>query len=127
MFAKVATLLLTLGLVGCTLLALRQARLQAASELAQAQLRIQRADERLYELRSQVAARVTPREVEVLAKASGDLRPATNEVPPAIAMLQQPTPAAATRAAQQTTPKAPAAKPTAPKKSAPQLAKTERF
>lgn len=127
MFAKVATLLLTLGLVGCTLLALRQARLQAASELAQAQLRIHRADERLYELRSQVAARVTPREVEVLAKASGDLRPATNEVPPAIALLQNPQSHTTSRTAQQPAPKAQPGKPASPKKSAPQLAKTERF
>ena len=55
--------------------------------MAQAQLRVQRADERLYELRTQVAARVTPQQVEVLAKASGGLRPATNEVPLEIAAL----------------------------------------
>ncbi len=81
MFSKLTFLVVSLGIVGCCLLALRQQRLQAASEMAQAQLRVRTADERLFELRSQVAARITPKEVEKLAIDAGGLRPATNEIP----------------------------------------------
>jgi hypothetical protein len=81
MFAKLTFLIVSLGIVGCSLLALRQQRLQAASEMAQAQLRIRESDERLYELRSAVAARITPQEIEKLASVAGPLRPATNDIP----------------------------------------------
>jgi hypothetical protein len=81
MFSKLTFLIISLGIVGCSLLALRQQRLQAASEMAQAQLRIRAADERLFELRSMVAARITPQQVEKLATDAGGLRPATNDIP----------------------------------------------
>ncbi len=81
MFSKLTFLIIALGVVGCSLLALRQQRLQAASEMAQAQLRIRAADERLFELRAMVAARITPQEVERLAIDAGGLRPATNDLP----------------------------------------------
>lgn len=81
MFSKLTFLIIALGVVGCSLLALRQQRLQAASEMAQAQLRIRAADERLFELRSMVAARITPQQVEKLAIDAGGLRPATNDLP----------------------------------------------
>lgn len=81
MFSKLTFLIVALGVVGCSLLALRQQRLQAASEMAQAQLRIRTADERLFELRSLVAARITPKQVEKLAIDAGGLRPATNDIP----------------------------------------------
>jgi hypothetical protein len=81
MFSKLTFLIISLGIVGCSLLALRQQRLQAASEMAQAQLRIRAADERLFELRSMVAARITPQQVEKLAMDAGGLRPATNDIP----------------------------------------------
>jgi hypothetical protein len=81
MFSKLTFLIVALGVVGCALLALRQQRLQAASEMAQAQLRIRAADERLFELRSQVAARITPQQIEKLAVEAGGLRPATNDLP----------------------------------------------
>lgn len=60
MFAKLCAVILALGVVACSLLALRQSRLQAASELTQSQLRIQRLDERLWALRSEIASRVAP-------------------------------------------------------------------
>jgi hypothetical protein len=74
-FAKLVAVVLTLGVCGCTLLALRQSRLQVASELAQTQLRIDREDEQLWILRSRIAARVTPSEVERMAADVGPLRP----------------------------------------------------
>lgn len=85
MFAKIATIMLVLGLTGCGLLALRQARLQAASEAAQAQLRIARGDEQLLSMRAQIASGVTPQHIALLAAARGGLRPATNDIPGALA------------------------------------------
>ena len=86
MFAKLAALILALGIIGTSLLALRQQRLQAASEAAQAQLRIQKLDEELLTLRAQVASAVTPSAVEKLVASvhttdGSPLRPATNDVP----------------------------------------------
>lgn len=90
MFQKLAALILALGIIGTSLLALRQQRLQAASEAAQAQLRIQSLDEELLTLRAQVATAVTPTAVEKLAasvqtKDGSALRPATNDVPLSLA------------------------------------------
>jgi hypothetical protein len=59
-FAKLAVIIVAIGLAACGLLAMRQARLQAAHELAQAQLRIARVDERLLTLHAQIADRITP-------------------------------------------------------------------
>ncbi|MFO0857091.1 MAG: hypothetical protein U0640_07020 [Phycisphaerales bacterium] len=86
MFPKLAALILALGIIGTSLLALRQQRLQAASEAAQAQLRIQKLDEELLTLRAQVASAVTPSAVEKLVASvhttdGSPLRPATNDVP----------------------------------------------
>ncbi|MDX2131406.1 MAG: hypothetical protein SFY69_05075 [Planctomycetota bacterium] len=75
MFAKCVVLILAVGACGCALLALRQSRLQVASELARTQLRISAADERLWSLRSQVAERTNPRNIEVLARGLGPLKP----------------------------------------------------
>ncbi len=86
MFARLAFLVVCLGLIGTSLLALRQARLQAASEAAQAQLRIASADEELFSVRAQVAATVTPSAVEKLASSMHPMRPATNDIPTALAM-----------------------------------------
>jgi chromosome segregation ATPase len=88
MFPRLAFLIICLGLIGAALLALRQARLQAASEAAQAQLRIAAADEELFALRSEVAAKVTPSAIEKLASSLHPLRPATNELPTEIAKGQ---------------------------------------
>ena len=67
MFAKLVAVVLVLGACGCALLALRQSRLQVASELAQTQLRIEQEDERLWVLRARIAERVTPEQVEQMA------------------------------------------------------------
>ncbi len=71
MFAKLAAVILALGIVGCSLLAMRQSRLQAASELAQTQLRIGRLDERLWLLRGEIARRVSPEAVDRIAEEMG--------------------------------------------------------
>ncbi len=81
MLAKLVTVVLALGVVGCGVLSMRQARLQAASELAQAQVRIAMADDTLTALRADVAQHVAPIEVERVASAAGPLRPATNDIP----------------------------------------------
>lgn len=81
MFAKLVTMVLALGVVGCGVLAQRHARLQAGSEAAQARLRIAAADDSLRDLRAQVASAVAPVEVERIASAVGPLRPATNDIP----------------------------------------------
>ncbi len=64
MFAKVAVVIIALGICACSLLALRQARLQAANELAEARLRVRAIDERVSLARTAIASRVTPEQVE---------------------------------------------------------------
>lgn len=81
MFPKVVLLVIAVGAGACTLLAMRQSRLQVASELAQSQLRVCEADERLWLLRSQVAAAVTPQSVERLARALGPMKPLRDGLP----------------------------------------------
>lgn len=81
MFAKLVTMVIVLGIIGCGVLAQRQARLQAGSEAAQARLRIAVADDALRDLRARVATAVAPTEVQRVATAAGPLRPATNDIP----------------------------------------------
>lgn len=75
MLVKCGMVVLAIGATACGLLTLRQSRLQAASELAQAQLRIGTSDEKLWALRSQIAERVTPGNVERMAASVGPLKP----------------------------------------------------
>lgn len=86
MFAKLCAVVISIGVVGCALLALRQSRLQAASELTQVQLRIAEHDRRLWQLRADIAERTTPRQIEEMASALGPLVPMVpdaQDVPPA--------------------------------------------
>ncbi|MBK7405235.1 MAG: hypothetical protein IPJ41_11530 [Phycisphaerales bacterium] len=64
MFAKAVVVIIALGVCACSLLALRQARLRAANELAEARLRIRAIDERVSIVRTEVASRVTPEEID---------------------------------------------------------------
>lgn len=82
MFAKILFLILGLGLIGCALLAARQARVQAAHELADTRLRIVRHDAELLRLRALIAERVTPGNVERLAAGILPLAPMLPGVPP---------------------------------------------
>lgn len=75
MFAKLVVVILTIGACACTLLSMRQARLQAAHELARAQLRVRACDERLWALRADIGRRVMPDQVRQMADALGNFRP----------------------------------------------------
>lgn len=81
MFAKLVVLILSLGAIACGLLALRQSRLQAASETAQVQLRISKHDEKLWALRSEIASKVAPQQIERMALDVGPLRPMIPGIP----------------------------------------------
>lgn len=81
MFAKCAFVVVAVGACGCGLLALRQSRLQVASELARTQMRIAAADERLWALRTRIADRVSPRNVERMAAVIGPLKPIMDPLP----------------------------------------------
>lgn len=75
MFAKICCVIVAVGAFGCALLALRQGRLQAASELTQTQLRISKLDHRLWTLRAQIAEATTPTAIERMAAGLGQFRP----------------------------------------------------
>lgn len=75
MFAKLVVVVLTIGSCACTLLSLRQARLQAAHELTRAQLRVREADDRLWAARAEIARRVMPDQIRQMATALGSFRP----------------------------------------------------
>ncbi|VAX42796.1 hypothetical protein MNBD_PLANCTO03-1770 [hydrothermal vent metagenome] len=68
MFAKIVVVILALGICACSLLALRQARLQAANELAEARLRVRTIDERVSIVRAVIAGSVTPEQVEEMTR-----------------------------------------------------------
>lgn len=75
MFGKCVLVILAVGTTGCALLALRQSRLQAASEMVRIQLGIREQDEELWLLRTQIAERVTPEQVRQMMSDVGPLRP----------------------------------------------------
>ena len=75
MFAKTCVVIVAVGAFGCALLAMRQARLQAASELTQTQLRISKLDHRLWDRRAKVAEATTPTNIERMAASIGRFRP----------------------------------------------------
>ena len=92
MFGKLATLIACVAACGGWLLSLRHERVQALSELTQAQLRINRQDERLWMLRTQVAERITPPRIEALAAGMVDLQPIVPSqvfTPDQLAMIKQ--------------------------------------
>lgn len=60
MFAKLVVLVLAVGGTAVGMLALRQSRLQAAHEAAEARLRMRAHAERTMELRVRIARRITP-------------------------------------------------------------------
>ena len=73
MLAKIAAIILTIGIVGCVLLTNRQLRLQAVHDLAVLQRRVAEHDRTLWHLRAEIAANVIPRNVEQLARSLGPL------------------------------------------------------
>jgi hypothetical protein len=78
-FAKIAVLIVSIGMVACALLGIRQGRILAAAETAQVQRRVAEHDRTLWRLRIEIASRVTPEQVESKALAIGALRPLNSE------------------------------------------------
>jgi hypothetical protein len=74
-FAKLAVVILSFATCGAWLLSLRHERVQALSEATQAQLRIDRKDERLWMLRTKIAQRITPPQIEQMTAGLIDLQP----------------------------------------------------
>lgn len=71
LFAKMVVLVLAVGGTAVGVLALRQSRLQAGHEAAEARLRMRVHAERTMELRSQIAARVSPERLASFAHDAG--------------------------------------------------------
>lgn len=75
MFAKLVVVVISFAIMGAWLLSLRHERIQALSETTQAQLRIDRKDERLWMLRTKIAQRITPPQIEQMTAGLLDLQP----------------------------------------------------
>jgi hypothetical protein len=73
--AKIVFLIVGMATIACSVLAIRQSRLQTASEIVQAQVRINAMDERLAALRIAVAEQVAPERVREMAADLDDLIP----------------------------------------------------
>lgn len=74
-FWKVMMLILSIGACGCTLLSLRQQRLDAVHEMAATQRAIVKADRDLLSLRIKIAQAVSIGRVDQLATALGPMGP----------------------------------------------------
>lgn len=70
MIARAGVAILAIGLTAAGVLALRQARLQAAHEMTQARLRAALLDEQLAELRATIALETTPEALEAYREES---------------------------------------------------------
>lgn len=79
MFSKVAALIVCLGLIACMMLAIRQQRVQAAHQLAKSQTSLAKLDQDVLRLRSQIAAKLTPDQIEQAGTKLGRLMPLTLE------------------------------------------------
>lgn len=77
MFAKVAVLIACAGLGGSTLLAMRQARIQAVHELTAARLEAEAAEERARRLAIEIARLSTPERIRAAAEALGPMHTPT--------------------------------------------------
>lgn len=88
MLAKLCVLILGIGVVACVLLGIRQARIQAAHEMAEVQSRLDKHDRELWKLRAEVARHVTPPEVERIAGRFGKLEPIRSERFPELVRIE---------------------------------------
>lgn len=75
MAAKLCAVIMAMGVVAIVVLSLRQARLEAVHELAEAQKRFHQHDRDLYRLRAQIADAIRPDRVHTMAMALGTLHP----------------------------------------------------
>ncbi|MBX3379729.1 MAG: hypothetical protein KF805_06515 [Phycisphaeraceae bacterium] len=77
---KLGLVVLSIGLCALSMLVMRQARLQAAHEVTQTQLRIQRADEKLWKMRADIAGLSNPVRIRQLAGNLGPMHALINPV-----------------------------------------------
>lgn len=75
MLAKLAMLIVLSALTACSLLVVRQQRLQAVHDMAEAAERAVALDRKLWHVRIEIAERSTPGAVAVLAAALGPTAP----------------------------------------------------
>ncbi len=75
MVAKLAMLILVMALTAASLLVVRQQRLQAVREMADAAERAATFDRTLWRVRIDIASRVTPAEIAQMAQALGPMHP----------------------------------------------------
>ena len=78
MFIKLVVMILVCGSSGVGLLSVRQSRLQAAHEMAQARHRCQRLDEQTGEIRTHIAQACTPDRVVELLSSQDHFDPAVH-------------------------------------------------
>jgi hypothetical protein len=78
-FAKIAALIIGIGVIACALLGIRQMRIQAAAETALIQRKVASRDRDLWHLRIEIASRITPDQIEKKAVAYGMLKPINPE------------------------------------------------
>jgi hypothetical protein len=74
-FPKLCVLIISMGAVACTLLALRQQRIEAVHQMAMVNVRIMEADRGLAKLRTEIVANLEPKRIEEVASKLGTLRP----------------------------------------------------
>ncbi|MGH7243875.1 MAG: hypothetical protein ACREJD_10695 [Phycisphaerales bacterium] len=77
---KLGLVVLSIGLCALSMLVMRQARLQAAHEVTQTQLRIQREDEQLWKMRADIAGLSNPARIRELAQTMGPMHALINPV-----------------------------------------------
>jgi len=77
---KLGLVVLSIGLCALSMLVMRQSRLQAAHEVTQTQLRIQRADEQLWKMRADIAGLANPSRIRELAGNLGPMHALINPV-----------------------------------------------
>lgn len=77
MFAKLASVLVCIGLCGGALVVIRDLRVRADQELARAHLRNVALDSKLWKVRAEIAKRLTPEHIRELAAPLGELEPIT--------------------------------------------------
>ena len=75
MTLKIAVLILALGASGATMLSMRQQRLDAARQLAEARLRAHELNEQLARVRAHIAEQAHPERIARLAELLGPMRP----------------------------------------------------
>lgn len=75
MLAKMMVLILGLGACGAAMLAMRQAQLESARELAEARLRVRALEEQLVKVRAEIARHVHPTRIDEMVDELGPLQP----------------------------------------------------